>query len=63
MKTEDEGIRAVREVRVKISAEFDNDPVKIVEHYIAEQVKYRDRMLQPDSPQQNISPNNRSRYT
>lgn len=47
MKTEDEGIRAVRDVRKKISAQFDNDPQKLVEHYMAEQEKHRDRLLRP----------------
>ena len=47
MKTNDEGIRAVRDVREKISAEFDNDPQRLVEHYMAEQEKWRDRLLRP----------------
>ncbi len=47
MKTDDDGIRAVRDVRNNISAEFDNDPQKLVEHYIVEQEKYRDRLLRP----------------
>jgi len=51
-KTEDEGIRAVRDVRKKISAEFDNDPQKLIEHYIAEQEKYQDRLLRQAVTQQ-----------
>ncbi len=51
MNKEDEGIKVVREVRKQISAEFNNDPVKFVEHYIKEQEKYRDRLLQSNSPQ------------
>jgi hypothetical protein len=47
MKTVDEGIRAVRDVRKKISAEFDNDPQRLVEHYMAVQEKHRDRLLGP----------------
>ena len=47
MKAEDEGIRPVREVREKISAEFGNDPVRLVDHYLAEQERYRDRLLPP----------------
>ena len=47
MKAEDEGIRAVRDVRKRISAEFDNDPQKLVEHYITEQEKHGDRLLRP----------------
>lgn len=45
MKNEDEGIRAVREVRLKISSEFGNDPEKLVEHYMEQQKRYRDRLL------------------
>ena len=52
MKKDDEGIRAVRDVRVKISAEFDNDPEKLVEHYMKEQERYRERLLQPVPAQQ-----------
>ncbi len=52
MKTEDEGIRAVRDVRQKISAEFDNDPQRLVEHYMAEQEKHRDRLLRPGATRQ-----------
>lgn len=47
MKNEDEGIRAVRDVRKRISAEFGNDPERLVEHYMREQERYRDRMLEP----------------
>lgn len=48
---EDEAIRAVRDVRKLISAELDNDPRKLVEHYIAQQERYRDRLLEsPAAP-------------
>lgn len=52
MKVEDEGIRPVREVREKISAEFGNDPVQLVDHYLAEQERYRDRLLPRVAAQQ-----------
>lgn len=52
MKTEDEGIRPVREVRAKISAEFGNDPLRLIDHYLAEQERYRDRLLPPIPAQQ-----------
>jgi len=55
-KIEDKGIRAVRDVRKKISTEFDNDPQKLVEHYIAEQEKHRDRLLRPATTQQRSKP-------
>lgn len=48
----DEDIRAVRDVREKISSEFGNDPEKLVEHYMEEQVRYRHRLLQPVGDQQ-----------
>ena len=51
-KIEDEGIWAVRDVRKKISAEFDNDPKKLVAHYIAEQEKHRDPLLRQAITQQ-----------
>ncbi len=52
MMTEDEGIRLVRNVREKISAEFANDPDRLIEHYIAEQERYRERLIQPGAVQQ-----------
>ena len=47
LKNVDEGIRAVRDVREKISSEFDNDPEKLVEHYMEQQERYRHRLLPP----------------
>lgn len=47
MNKADEGIRAVRDVRVKISSEFANDPERLVKHYIEQQERYRDRLLPP----------------
>ena len=47
MEEDDEGIRAVRQIREKISREFGNDPEKLVEHYILEQERFRERLLQP----------------
>jgi hypothetical protein len=47
MKNMDEDIRAVRDVREKISSEFGNDPEKLVEHYMEEQERYRHRLLPP----------------
>jgi hypothetical protein len=49
---EDEGMRAVRAVREKISAEYANDPDKLVEHYVAEQERYKERLLRPVGAQQ-----------
>ena len=45
MKADDEGIRAVRDARKSISAEFAHDVTKLVEHYIQEQERYRERLL------------------
>ena len=46
-RSDDEGIQAVRDVRKKISAECANHPGKLVEHYLAEQERYRERLLGP----------------
>lgn len=61
MKKEDEGIQAVRDVRKKISAEFDNDPEKLVEHYMMEQERYRDRLLEPLAARQGSQADDASR--
>jgi len=42
---DDEGIQAVRDVREKISAECANDPRRLVDRYVAEQERYRERLL------------------
>jgi hypothetical protein len=52
MMTKDEGIRAVREVRARISAEFDNDPEKLVAHYIEQQKRHGGKLLEPVAAQQ-----------
>jgi len=52
MQTQDEDIQAVRDVRERISAEFDNDPERLVAHYVMEQEKYRGRLLRPVAAQQ-----------
>jgi hypothetical protein len=56
MITRDEGIRAVREVRERISAEFGNDPDKLVEHYMHAQEEYRERLLKPAASRSGTSP-------
>ena len=48
---EDEGNQAVRDIRKKISAECANDPRKLIDHYLAEQEHYRERLLRPVAPQ------------
>ena len=60
-KAEDEGIRAVRDVRMKISAECANNPKKLVEHYVAEQQRYRGRLLRPVAAQQSDAADDASR--
>jgi hypothetical protein len=45
MIANDDAMKAVRDIRRKISAEFDHDPKKLVEHYMAEQEKHRDRLI------------------
>ena len=51
-RTDDEGIRAIRDIREKISTECGNDPKKLVAHYLAEQERYRERLLQTVPAQQ-----------
>ena len=46
MQKEDEGIQAVRDVREMISAEFDEDPDKLVDHYVVVQERHSGRLVQ-----------------
>ncbi len=48
---EDEGIQAVRDIRRKISKEYANDPGKLIDHYLAEQEHYQERLLRPVAAQ------------
>ncbi len=45
--TNDEGIQAGREIRAKISAEFGNDPERLAAHYVEQQKRHGDRLLEP----------------
>lgn len=47
-KTPDPVLDEIREVRRQISAQFDHDPKKLVDHYIELQRLHGDRLL--DSP-------------
>ncbi len=40
-------IDEIRKVRHEISAEYDHDPRKLVQHYIELQKAYKDRLIQP----------------
>jgi len=42
---EDPAVARVREVRQRISRQFDNDPKKLVEHYMQLQERHKDRLL------------------
>ncbi|MHB2019794.1 MAG: hypothetical protein ACYCW6_22865 [Candidatus Xenobia bacterium] len=42
--TPDAGLEEVRRVREKISRQFDNDPEKLVKHYIELQEQYQERL-------------------
>ena len=46
---EDAAIKEIRDTRAKISAEFDNSPVKLVEHYIKLQKRYRYKTSEPST--------------
>lgn len=52
IRDEDEGIRAVRDARKMISAECGNDPVRLVERYVAQQEHYRKQLIQHATAQQ-----------
>lgn len=41
----DQPIDEIREVRHRISARFDHDPVRLVAYYLQLQEQYRDRLL------------------
>jgi hypothetical protein len=43
----DEPIDEIREVRHRISARFDHDPVRLVAYYVKLQEQYRDRLVDP----------------
>ena len=40
----DLGMESTRQVRERISREFDNDPRRLVEHYLDFQKKFEDRL-------------------
>jgi hypothetical protein len=42
---DDPAITRIREVRHRISKQFDHDPKKLVEHYMRLQAQYGDRLL------------------
>jgi hypothetical protein len=42
----DDAIEEVREIRRRISARFDDDPVKLVEHYMEVQKQYAERLIE-----------------
>ena len=41
----DRPIDEFRELRRQISARFDNDPARLVAHYVKLQAQYRDRLI------------------
>ena len=42
----DDVIEEAREIRRRISARFDDDPVKLVEHYVEVQKQYAERLIE-----------------
>ena len=44
-KSKQGALEQVRAARHRISEQFDHDPEKLVEHYIALQQKYKDRLV------------------
>ena len=45
--TNDEPIDEVRELRRRISAQFEHDPARLVAYYVKLQEQYRDRLIDP----------------
>jgi hypothetical protein len=45
MMQDDPAIARIREVRHRISKQFDHDSKKLVEHYMHLQAQYKDRLL------------------
>jgi hypothetical protein len=43
-------IDEIREVRHRISARFDHDPVRLVAYYIELQKQYQNRLIKTDKP-------------
>ncbi|HEX8696806.1 MAG TPA: hypothetical protein VF746_30590 [Longimicrobium sp.] len=37
----------IREIRMRISAQFDHDPVKLGEYLMKDQEQFRDRLISP----------------
>jgi hypothetical protein len=35
----------IREIRMRISAQFDHDPARLVEHYMEYQKQFKDRLI------------------
>jgi hypothetical protein len=48
MRTDDPVIDEIRRVRHEISAQFDHDPRRLVEHYIELQKEFEDRLLKEE---------------
>lgn len=47
---EDLTLAEIREARWRISARFDHDPKRLVEHYIERQSQHRDRLISLAQP-------------
>lgn len=45
----DDAVEEVREIRRRISAQFDDDPVKLGEHYMELQKRHADRLVDPET--------------
>jgi hypothetical protein len=43
----DDAVEEVRKIRRRISAQFDDDPVKLGEHYMEVQKRHADRLVDP----------------
>ena len=52
----DDAVEEVREIRRQISARFDHDPVKLVEHYMERQKRHGDRLIYHPKSQRRDEP-------
>jgi hypothetical protein len=51
----DPGLQPTRDIRVKISREFGNDPRRLVEYYMAYQRKFGARLRPPQGRSRQVS--------
>ena len=53
---DDPVIDEIREIRRRISAQFDHDPARLVAYYMELQQQYKDRLIQSAKPDEHRDP-------